>query len=126
MKRIISFLIAGLFALSFCACGQTTAAPERGTDVPPMLTAAPVQQPATSGEAGQEDAAPEAENELKAEAEKLIGKSVEKLLEALGEPTSLSYAPSCLGSGEDGEYIYDGFTVYTYKEGGTETVRSVE
>lgn len=55
----------------------------------------------------------------------LIGSSVEDLYAAIGEPSGSDYAPSCLGSGEDGELFYDGFTVYTYREGNTETVEDV-
>ena len=54
-----------------------------------------------------------------------IGQSVSSLIAAIGSPISSSYAPSCLGPGEDGELIYDGFTVYTYRENGTETVEDV-
>ena len=32
----------------------------------------------------------------------------------------------CMGEGEDGIWTYDGFTVYTYKEGGSETVEAVQ
>ena len=58
-----------------------------------------------------------AENEQKIIAESYIGKEVSELYDAIGEPESVSYASSCLGSGEDGELVYNGFTVYTYKEG---------
>ena len=123
MKKNIALLLAVILTLSVCACGTETPAREQGTDVPPMLTAAPGQ---SSGEgAVEQGSAVEPENEAKAQAEKLVGKSIADLIAALGEPLSSSYAPSCLGSGEDGEYIYDGFTVYTYKENGTELVRSV-
>ena len=33
---------------------------------------------------------------------------------------------SCLGCGEDGELVYNGFTVYTYKEGDSEVVQNVQ
>ncbi len=60
-------------------------------------------------------------------AESCIDKSVQELYDLIGEPEELDYAPSCLGEGgEDGNLYYDGFTVYTYKEGETETVRFVE
>ena len=42
-----------------------------------------------------------------------------------GEPLERNYAPSCLGGGEDGELVYEGFTVYTYREGDRETVTDV-
>ena len=57
-----------------------------------------------------------------------IDKPVSELIAAIGEPQSSDYAPSCLnpGQGEDGMLYYDGFVVYTYKEGDTETVQDVE
>ena len=54
-----------------------------------------------------------------------IGRSASSLIAAIGQPLARDYAPSCLGSGEDGELIYKGFTVYTYREGNTETVTDV-
>lgn len=45
---------------------------------------------------------------------------------AIGQPNSKSYASSCLGEGEDGEWYYSGFTVYTYRDpSGSETVQDV-
>ena len=72
----------------------------------------------------EEEAAPEV-NEDKALAESMIGEEVSKLIEAIGEPDSADYASSCLGPGEDGELQYDGFTVYTYKEGDSEVIQNV-
>lgn len=54
-----------------------------------------------------------------------IGKSVSSMIAAIGEPSGRDYAPSCLGDGEDGELFYDGFTVYTYRVNGKETVQDV-
>ena len=48
-----------------------------------------------------------------------IGQSVSSMIAALGSPISSSYP------GEDGELVYDGFTVYTYRENGVETVEDV-
>lgn len=59
-------------------------------------------------------------------AETFIDRPVEELIAAIGEPISSDYASSCLGSGEDGNLYYEGFTVYTYREGTKETVRFVE
>ena len=67
-----------------------------------------------------------AENEQKIIAESYIGKEVSELYDAIGEPESVSYASSCLGGGEDGELVYNGFTVYTYKEGDSEVVQNVQ
>ena len=53
---------------------------------------------------------------------------MEDLYALIGEPGSSDYAPSCLnpGVGEDGNLYYEGFIVYTYREGDTETVTYVE
>ena len=60
-------------------------------------------------------------------AESCLDKSVQELYRLIGEPPKKDYAPSCLGEGgEDGNLYYDGFIVYTYKEGEKETVRYVE
>ncbi len=55
-------------------------------------------------------------------------KSVSELFKLIGEPKSSEYVPSCLnpGVGEDGFLEYDGFTVYTYRAEGEETVYEVE
>lgn len=59
-------------------------------------------------------------------AQALIGEDVSALTAAIGEPKSSSYASSCLGDGDDGEWQYDGFTVYTFRAAdGTETVYDV-
>jgi len=57
---------------------------------------------------------------------KCIGGTTSDLYKAIGYPESNDYATSCLGPGQDGNLYYDGFTVYTYRENGTETVRHVE
>ena len=59
-------------------------------------------------------------------AESCIDKSVEELYELIGKPESSDYSKSCLGEGDDGNLSYDGFVVYTYREGDTETVYYVE
>ena len=99
MKKLISIILLCATAVLLSACGS--AAPDKsssgGSAVPPMQTA-----------------------------ESYIGKEVSELYDAIGEPESVSYASSCLGSGEDGELVYNGFTVYTYKEGDSEVVQNVQ
>jgi hypothetical protein len=55
-----------------------------------------------------------------------IDAPVEDLIAEIGEPVDRDYAPSCMGSGDDGNLYYDGFTVYTYREGDSEVVIDVE
>lgn len=104
MKKL-TLLIACLLALSLCLC-------------------------ACGGDSTQDESTEPSETETqktpKELAESCIDKTVQELYALIGEPGSSDYAPSCLGPGEDGNLYYDGFTVYTYREGETETVRVVE
>ena len=108
MKKLIALILATVLLLSLCACGGETPDAPSGT---------------TGTTEGTTTAA-----DLKALAESCIDKSVDELYELIGQPESSDYAPSCLnpGAGEDGNLYYDGFTVYTYREGDQETVTYVE
>lgn len=68
---------------------------------------------------------PETPAATKETASAYIGHSVSSLIAAIGSPSGSDYTPSCQGDGEDGELFYDGFTVYTYRENGTEIVQDV-
>ena len=48
------------------------------------------------------------------------------LVQAIGEPLETQYEASCSGPGDDGVWTYDGFTVYTYRENGVETIVDAE
>lgn len=85
----------------------------------------PVPAPEESQAPAEEPAPADPQPATVEDARAFIGQGVDSLTAALGAPLSSSYAPSCLGSGEDGELIYDGFTVYTYREDGVETVEDV-
>lgn len=106
------------------ATAQPTAAPtpEPTSASTPEPTPAPTPEP-TPAPTPEPTMSPE---ELKAIAERYIDEPVEELFKAIGRPQSSDYAPSCLGDGEDGNLYYDGFTVYTYREDGEETVSYVE
>ena len=100
----------------------TTAKPSAsaGTSKP----SASMSKPAASAPAETKPAEPA--KPTAAQASGYVGSSASALESALGAPTSKSYSPSCMGEGEDGIWTYDGFTVYTYKEGGSETVEAVQ
>ena len=74
----------------------------------------------------EEEKKPLSTEEAVAAAMTCIDKPVSALYDLIGEPGESDYAPSCFGDGEDGNLYYDGFTVYTYRENGEETVRDVE
>ena len=150
-KRLLSLIFVLLLAAALCACGGEEAkpapAPAAATETPaaapsaesaeaPASTEAPASvseaedlRPALP-DAGLHEAqtSPEEDPEIAARREKALSfveKDVEALIRELGEPLERNYAPSCLGSGEDGELQYEGFTVYTYREGDRETVKDV-
>lgn len=90
---------------------QTTQQPTQQTAQQPVQQTA--QQPASTAPTASDAAA-------------YIGRSTSSLAAAIGQPSGKSYASSCLGEGEDGEWYYDGFTVYTYRDtSGAETVQDV-
>jgi len=135
MKKMIVMLLAALLLLSLCACGakeepvedvQINAQPkvEATTAVEPTApvvveeTMMPTEDPTVLAE--------KKIQENKALAESCIDKSVHELYALIGKPESSEYAPSCLVDGEDGALYYDGFVVYTTREGDVETVYYVE
>lgn len=132
MKKVISILLCFVLLLSLCACGgkEEPAAPaqdapaaaptEAPTDAPvEEATDAPTEAPAQDVP---EEPTPDPVEIVRG----LIDQPVEDLYAQIGEPESSDYAPSCMGDGEDGMLFYDGFIVYTYREGDVETVYDVE
>ncbi len=105
----------------------STSKPSASTSKP--AASAPASKPAQSKPAASAPAEAKPAEPAKptaAQASGYVGSSASALESALGAPTSKSYSPSCMGEGEDGIWTYDGFTVYTYKEGGSETVEAVQ
>lgn len=105
----------------------TTTKPSASTSKP--AASAPASKPAQSKPAASAPAETKPAEPAKptaSQASGYVGSSASALESALGAPTSKSYSPSCMGEGEDGIWTYDGFTVYTYKEGGSETVEAVQ
>ena len=115
MKKLMILALACVLLVSLCACGKAQQeTPTTATTTSTTATEAatePTQAPAT---------------DPKALAESCIDKPVSELYALIGEPNSSDYAPSCMGDGEDGNLYYDGFIVYTYREGDSESVYFVE
>lgn len=99
----------------------------------PEPTPEPTPEPEPEPEpAPQPEPAPEPETPvitdpaaMKTAAAALVGSSVSKLYDTIGQPLSADYAPSCLVDGDDGMLIYDGFTVYTERTAEKEIVSAV-
>ncbi len=81
---------------------------------------------ASSGSTDSESGSGTGRTATKSEAQGFIGQSASSMISSIGSPVSRSYSSSCMGDGEDGELVYDGFTVYTYRENGNESVVDVE
>ena len=124
-KKTLLCLLVLCLLLSLCACGGSPApdaAEESAKPRPEGMESVLPGAGAQEDEATASDKTATPDEEL---ARSLIGESVDTLFARIGEPLSAEYAPSCLGPGEDGELQYDGFTVYTYRYEGSETVEDV-
>ena len=112
MKKRWILAVACLLAVSLCACGGN-----ENKDTTPSTQPSQSESQASTGAV-----------DLKALAESCMDKSVEELYQLVGMPKKADYADSCLnpGVGEDGILEYEGFMVYTYREGDEEIVTYVE
>ena len=130
MKKIMVMLLALLLLMSLCACGKEAPAEadEQIVMTPKVEDTTPVveQTPTDAPTEGATEAPTDPAADLKALAESCIDKDISELYALIGEPNSSEYAPSCLVKGEDGMLYYDGFVVYTTREGDVETVYYVE
>ncbi len=115
MKKAIVTILVLTFMLTLCACTQDPVQTE------PQTTAADTTAPVETT-----DPAETTQADRKALAQTCVDKPVSELIALIGEPESEAYVPSCLGDGEDGNLYYDGFTVYTFRQGDAETVTFVE
>ena len=123
MKKLTVLLLC-LALLTLAACGDAPAPAATEAPAAPVQEATP--EPAPETEAPVETA-PSVE-EIKAKILEMQGEDVQALIDWLGEPLSRDYASSCLiTGGQDGELVYDGFTVYTLVDAdGNETIYDVE
>ena len=121
-NRFIALVLALLMLLSLCACGKAEADEGRPESDTTQIILTPTEEPEVP-DMPEEPAQPGLD--LASIAEEMVGEPVADPVEKIGEPSYTDYAPSCLGPGEDGELGYDGFTVYTYREGDTEWIEEV-
>ena len=126
MKKVLTLLLCFTMLLSLCACGSKE---EPEANQPPVVEdPQPSNDPQPSEDpAPSDDPLPSEEIQDPVDlAKSFIDQPLAELIAVFGEPESSDYAPSCMGDGEDGLLIYDGFVVYTYREGDSETVYDVE
>lgn len=139
MKKILMLLLCFVMLLSLAACGGNTQnEPADEPDAPVAdepVADEPVDEPVAdkskpdTGTPVEDTSAADDSSDTEDFMEMLRGfidKPIEELYAVIGQPQSSDYAPSCMGDGEDGMLFYDGFIVYTYREGDTETVYDVE
>ena len=130
MKKSIAILMLTLCLALLCACGET-AEPAPETPAPDAQEAAaqtlPEIAPAAQPEAPaqEQEEAPEEPSALET-ALTFVDQDAAALVQAIGEPLETQYEASCSGPGDDGVWTYDGFTVYTYRENGVETIVDAE
>ena len=127
MKKILIPLLCALLIPALAGCGGSKTEAPAPTAIP-----AATQAPAAETKAPEPAPAELDTSELEAKiaaVKALIGRPVEELYDAIGEPAGGSdYGPSCLVTGgKDGMLYYDGFTVYTLVQpDGSESVYDVE
>ena len=145
-KKITSILLVCLLlaaAAVLSACGEKPEAAQETAPAAaeqPAQTPEPVQvqqpEPKEAEPAEEEPEAPvQAEPEQPEEAEapgaletalSFVDQDAQLLLNALGEPQEKLYEASCSGPGDDGIWVYEDVTVFTYLENGVETVVDAE
>lgn len=123
MKKFVWILLAVVMAVSLVACGQDNNQTSQSAQ-----TQESTQQSQESSQQSSADTQVSSQADLKTLAEGCIDKPLADLIALIGEPESSEYADSCLnpGVGVDGILFYDGFVVYTYREGEEEVVTYVE
>lgn len=137
-KKLTSMLLICLLliaATGLTACGEKTEpAQAPAPEAAPAAAEQPVQEPEpleAEAPAQTEIAEPEEPEEPDGPtaletALSFVDQDAQLLLDALGEPQQRLYEASCSGPGDDGIWVYDGLTVFTYLENGVETVVDAE
>lgn len=125
MKKIIPVIIALMILL--CACGNSTETKEgaAASEQTSVLPDANLKKD-DSQESKTDEVAEEVDPKVLEKARSYVGKQLTELIAEFGQPISAEYASSCLGDGEDGLIIFNGFTVETYREGDSEEIRYVD
>lgn len=130
MKKTILLPLLTALTLCLAACGARESAPAETAAPAPAVQAteapsAPVAEAAPET-APEEAEVPALDEAAYAAAQDCVGRSVEELYAAVGEPGSAQYAASCLEEdADDGMLFYEGFYVWTVRSETDETVHAV-
>lgn len=136
MKKTVCIILAVVILAVLAGCGKNE--PTVTVETPaPAETAKPEEQVVAdeqpeiqeTEEPAEEQAAEEPafdEEKFNIAAAYGEGEGMDGLIEKIGEPISEDYAPGCSGHEEEGILYYNGFRIYTYRDGGYVTFYMVE
>ena len=118
-RKLILSALCLICALLLIGCGNSAPAETPAPSAPAETTVPSAALP----DAGLEPVGEPTPYEI---AQEYIDRPLDELIEAIGEPLSSTYGPSCLIQGaQDGQLQYDGFWIYSLKDGEMETVKDV-
>lgn len=121
MKKIILFALVITIIMVSAACGSDV----KNEAAPPEGMSSVLPDSGAQMNDGKQESKDEAMLPIDI-AKSMIGCDISELYDVIGEPVSAEYAKSCMGSGDDGELKYDGFTVYTNRTESEEIIQNVE
>lgn len=138
MKKTLAVILAIIILAAFAGCGKNE--PTVSVETPAPAETAKIEEPEVKEE---QPAVQEAEPEEPAEepvAEETVfdeekyniavaygqGEGMDGLIEKIGEPNSEDYTTGCSGHEEEGILYYNGFRIYTFRDGGYVTFDMAE
>lgn len=126
LHRMLAVLLAGSLALSVVGCSQSSSTGNGSDSDEGGNVAGEVSEGTVADDEEETQLSPEVQEKIDA-AQACVGKSVDELKAAIGEPNSSGYEESTSpDGGQIGFYYYDNFTVSTsVADDGSETVDGV-
>lgn len=113
MKKVIVIILAVALCIALVGCSSSDTSSSGGNS-----SQAPSQTPSFSDDNGKITLGA---------AELCVGLEIdEAIIEKIGEPEDILSAPSCYFDGEDTIYLYEGFSLYTYRDGDKDVLYIIE
>jgi hypothetical protein len=133
MKKLVALLGALTLMLTTAACGTDTQTEAVTATMTPVEQSVEEVMEASASDAEQAELPPASDSDAVTESDdyttalEYVGRSVEELYAAIGEPTGgTQYAASCAEeNAEDGMLFYDGFYVWSLRTEDQELVYNV-